>query len=107
MNIQELEKEVARRVDDLTPELLPQLLERFLSRDSLVSCERHSALLYQYIAAQIRLTHAKRAYYRDDLCTSYYGSGSGEKAYLQALESRNSIRKTYRSKPCTCWVHHR
>lgn len=107
MNLRELEAEVARRADDLTPELLPQLLERFLSRGSLVQCERHGALLYQYVASQIRLTHAKRAYYRDDLSSSYYGSGFGEKAYLQAVESRDTIRKTYRSKPCTCWVHHR
>ncbi len=100
MNLQELEKEVARRADEMTPELLPQLLERFLSRDSLVSCERHSVALYQYIEAQISLTRAKRAYFRDD-------TGSGDKAYLQALESRNSMRKIYRSKPCTCWVQHR
>ncbi len=107
MNAQELEIEIARRADDLTPELLPQLLGRFLARDGLVQCPRLGSLLYQYVASQVRLPHAKRAYYRDDLSSSYYGSGFGEKAYLQALENRNKIRKTYRSTTCTCWVYHR
>jgi hypothetical protein len=107
MNVQELEAEVERRVQDLTPELLPQLLERFLARDGLVQCPRHGSLLYQYVASQIRLTHAKRSYYRDDTVTGYYGSGFGETAYLQALEQRNKTRKTYRSTTCTCWVYHR
>lgn len=111
MNLEELEKEVERRVDDLTPELLPQLLERLLARDGLVQCERHGAILYQYIAAQITLTRAKRNYFRDDVSWSgYYPNAMPQGVadlYHFALNRRDQIRKEYRSKPCTCWVQHR
>ena len=113
MNAQELEAEIAKRVEDMTPELLPQLLERFLVRQGLVECARHGQKLLSYVRAQIALTRAKRnniPNHNSDCTTGYYPSEIPQiisDHYNFALKHRNDIRKDYRSTPCTCWVRHR
>jgi hypothetical protein len=96
----DLDAEVQRRADELTPELLPHLLRRLMARDSLVFCERHDRHLFSYIRAQVNLTRTKRRHYDDY-------SRVCEKNLEQAEKVRNEIRVTYRSTPCTCWVRHR
>jgi len=112
-----LEREVMRRADSMTPELLPRLLMALLKRDSLVYCERHMTKLFPYIRAQISLTRARRNYYRDDWvqpCSqdaSLYGIVSSpvstERLYKMALEHRDRVRQEYRSTPCVCFQPHR
>ena len=105
--IETLEADVSKLVDEATPDLLPMLLKIFIKDDrpGLVTCERHTKLLFHYIRAQINLTRARRNYYNhwegcdlDAAVTSHYHN---------ALVRRDEIRIIYRSTPCTCWVKHR
>ena len=114
LNLEALDAEVSRLVDEATPELLPMLLQIFLrdDRPGLLTCERHTQHLFPYVRAQINLTRAKRNYYRDDWtppCThrSVEHSSDPEKAYDHAHRVRDEIRAKYRATPCTCWVPHR
>ncbi len=100
MNIVDLEREVLERADELTPELLPAVLERMLARDGLVACDRHMFLLGPYVRAQIQLSRAKRNYYDFD----YEGA---KNIYIHALEIRDVARAKYRGTPCNCWATHR
>lgn len=108
----DLDSEVQRRADELTPELLPRLLRRLLQRDSIVFCDRHDRLLFPYVRAQVNLTRIKRrCYYYDDV-KLYPGYFPGESlTSSQILDkmviARDKIRLEYRSTPCTCWVQHR
>ena len=107
----DLESEVQRRADELTPELLPRLLRRLMQRDSIVTCDRHDKLLFSYVHAQINLTRIKRrCYYYDDVCYPGYFPGESltpMEIHKKLLEARDKIRLEYRSTPCTCWVRHR
>lgn len=98
MNVlDDLQSEVQRLADELTPELLPALLERMTKRDGIVNCERHLKLLFPYVKTQVTLTKVKRWYWN--------GDNSVTKAMLDELiEHRNKLRSHYRSTPCTCWV---
>ncbi len=97
---EDVEREVIRRADALTPELLPLLFERMVERDGIVPCERHTTLIIPYVRAQIHLGRAKRNYFEWDY--------EGAKAiYEHALEIRNAARVKYRGTPCTCWATHR
>lgn len=114
MVLEELDAEVQRLADEATPDLLPMLLKIFMSDDrpGLMTCERHMKYLFPYVRAQINLTRAKRNYYSDNWtppCThrSVEHSSQPENAYNFALTTRDEIRRTYRSTPCTCWVTHR
>lgn len=98
--LEEVDREVKRRADELTPELLPLLFKRLVERDGVVPCERHLTLIGPYVRAQIHLSKAKRNYYEFD----YEGSKA---IYEHALEIRNAARAKYRGTPCTCWVTHR
>lgn len=106
----DLDAEVQRRADELTPELLPRLLKRLMSRDSLVFCDRHDRLLFPYVCAQVTLTRMKRRDYYDDVKLTGYFPGEALTPF-QILErstaARDKIRLEYRSTPCTCWVRHR
>jgi hypothetical protein len=114
-----LEREVMRRADELTPELLPRLLMQLLKRDSLVFCERHMKHLFPYIRCQIALTKAKRSYYRDwtppcsmqaappPVHNGVQYSDHSEMAYRMAEIARDNARKLYRSTPCVCFKSHR
>ena len=110
--LDELDAEVQRLADQATPELLVRLLRTFLNDDrpGLLTCERHTLYLFPYVRAQITLTRAKRNYYRDDwspVCSPRSIERDVEKLYRRAQDARDSIRQTYRSTPCTCWVPHR
>lgn len=98
VTLEKLESDIQQRVDELTPELLPRVLEVFLARDSLVGCARHSELLGDYVRSQIALTKAKRYFARGD---------TNADGFLQALLKRDKVQKIYRDTPCTCWVSHR
>jgi len=98
--LDEIEAEVKRRADELTPELLPTLLERFLKRSGVTTCDRHFRHLIPYVNAQIALTQAKRRYLGD-----YPGNALAiADSYHFSLKRRDEVRATYRSTPCTCWV---
>lgn len=100
MNAVDVENEVKKLADELTPELLPMLLERFMQRDGLTFCVRHMRHLLPYIDAQIALGRAKRAYFDDHPDCALRIADD----YHLSLKRRDEIRKTYRSTPCTCWV---
>ncbi len=98
--VDELQAEIQRRADELTPELLPLLLERFMSRPGITTCERHFRHLVPYVNAQIALTRTKRRCFGD-----YPGDPNVlTDDYQLSLKRRDAIRVTYRSTPCTCWV---
>ena len=130
LNLEALDAEVMRLVDEATPDLLPMLLKIFLhdDRPGLMTCERHTQHLFPYVRAQIALTRAKRNYYRDDdwepPCTHrstprftpdpVHGGNTfdrlanmPETTYRMATIARDNIRAQYRATPCTCWVPHR
>lgn len=95
--LDDLQAEVQQLADDLTPELLPALLERMMQRDDVVDCARHRALLLPYVQAQIVLTKVKRRYWN--------GDDNVTKAMLDKItEHRDERRSYYRTTPCTCWV---
>jgi hypothetical protein len=104
-----IDAEVQRLANEMTPELLPRLLAQLLKRDALDFCERHQRLLFPYVRAQIKLTHAKRNFYRYD--NFHAACDAGERAsyaaFCTAKGERDRIRDQYRSTPCTCYVHHR
>jgi len=108
-----LDAEVQQLADELTPELLPLLLERMLKRDSLTICERHDKLLFPYVRAQISLTRARRNYYNDYVPPGpchlgiFAEQNSTEAIFHRAQADRDQIRSLYRSTRCTCWVQHR
>lgn len=106
----DIDAEVMRQADELTPDLLPRLLKILLKRDSLSTCERHDVHLFPYIRAQINLTRVKRQYYHSAGgydCLSHGMRDPYADALYRATIIRDNIRKTYRATPCTCWVHHR
>lgn len=101
-----IQEEVQRLADELTPELLPMVLERMLARNTVTGCcERHDMHLLPYVAAQIILTRAKRNYL-DDHRPLMQGENAMSPAdwYHFNLNRRDEIRARYRSTPCTCWV---
>ncbi len=101
MNVlDDIQAEVNRRADELTPELLPAVLERFMNRPGITTCERHFTRLIPYINSQITLSRAKRRYLGDfPGCALKIAD-----AYHFSLKRRDDLRVAYRSTPCTCWV---
>lgn len=98
--LDDIQAEVQRLADELTPELLPLLLERFSNRSGVVLCERHLRHLIPYVNAQIALSRTKRAYFGD-----HPGNPNVlAENYQLSLKRRDELRATYRSTPCTCWV---
>lgn len=105
----ELEREVQARADELTPELLPLILEKMLARNTVTGCcERHDKHLLPYVTSQVLLTRAKRNYL-DDHRPMRQGDNVMSLAdwYHFTLKRRDEIRAAYRSTPCTCWVQKR
>jgi hypothetical protein len=98
--LEEIEREVRERCDDMMPELLPLVFTRMIERNGMIPCERHTTLIGPYVRAQIQLSRAKRNYYDFD----YEGSKA---VYQHALELRDVARARYRGVSCNCWLAHR
>ncbi len=98
MNVlDDIQAEVIRLADEMTPELLPALLEQMTKREGIIHCRRHGDLLRYYVSTQIILTRVKRKYWD--------GHDNVTEGQLKIVtEQRDERRHYYRTTPCTCWV---